>query len=230
MSKDLAQTISNTLTSRPSWQWKPEIVPASSVGDLEATRDGHIMKCVDGRPSDNAHMHGPKTLGGVYAIASLRGIIDLDGLMSATRDVLSAGWVPSVHGDEHAHPGPLGCGYFKLWSQGKLDGLERPQFTASQGAQAVLATGGTYERLIGAHDEKEVVINLVPGRTLAPQPQSQRFVVDAWVAEAFKLDLVKYLTLAAQTVELLSPKPGNPDGKTVVEKVRIVWDDSAPQA
>lgn len=229
LSKQLAETISDILKKR-EWNWKPEVVKASAVDDLKKVRKKHIMKCVDGRPSDNKQMYGPKTLGGVYAIASVRGIVDLDGLMSVTHEVLKAGWVPSVHGDDHAHPGPLGCGYFKLWSQGKLDGLERPRFTSSEGARAVLTEGGTYERLIGAHDEQEVVINLVDRHTLVPDARSQRFVVDAWVAGAFKLDLVKYLTLAAQTVELLSPQPGNTDGKTVVEKVRIIWDDRAANA
>ena len=137
LSEEMAKNIQGVLEERNEaglWCWKPEVVPFTAVeAELVTTVKGHIMKCVDGRPSDNKHMRGPKTLGGVYAIASARGIVDLDGLMSVTHEILAKGWVPSVHGDDHAHPGPLGCGYFKLWSQGKLEDLDRPNFTSSEG-------------------------------------------------------------------------------------------------
>jgi hypothetical protein len=39
--------------------------------------------------------------------------------------------------------------------------------------------------------------------TLEPQ-EAQRFVVDGWITGTFDLDVGQYLTLAAQTVELLN--------------------------
>jgi len=209
------EQIAQALKNR-DWGWSPSIVSEHEVDDLIDVELGDLMKCVDGRPSDNVGMAGPKTLGGVYAIASLRGVTTLDGLKEVVQEVLDAGYTPSIHGDDHADPSPMGCGYFKLWSTGKLTGLDKPGFDANAGAQAVLSVGGAYERLEGSHAEKEVVINLVPGKTLAPS-HPQRFVVDAWVAGEFELDAGKYLTLAAQTVELLTDKPGKR-----VTKVRIV--------
>lgn len=208
------EQIADVLSSR-DWGWAPSIVAQQDVPDLIDVSYGHLMKCVDGRPSDNVGMAGPKTLGGVYAIASLRGVTNKTDLEAIVKEVLDAGYIPSVHGDDHAHPSPMGCGYFKLWKKGLLDGLEVPQFSATEGTRVILANGGAYERLEGAHAEKEVVINLVPGKTLAPSTP-QRFVVDAWIAEEFGLDVGQYLTLAAQTVELLTA------GGPRVTKVRIV--------
>ena len=210
-----AHDIADVLKSR-DWDWKPAVVSASEVADLVDVELGDLMKCVDGRPSDNVGMAGPKTLGGVYAIASLRGVTDLDGLKAIVHEVAEAGYTPSVHGDDHADPSPMGCGYFKLWVTGKLDGLAKPTYTAPEGAAVVLSNGGAYEKLEGSHAEREVVINLVPNTTLEPS-HPQRFVVDAWVAAEFGLDVGRYLTLAAQTVELLTDKPGKR-----VTKVRIV--------
>ncbi len=208
------EQIAQVLSSR-DWGWKPQLVSQQDASDLIDVQYGHLMKCVAGRPPDNVGMAGPKTLGGIYAIASWRGVREKAELAAIVQEVLDAGYVPSIHGDDHAHPSPMGCGYFKLWVQGQLDGLESPNFDAVEGAEVVLASGGAYERLEGAHAEKEVVINLVPGKTLAPATP-QRFVVDAWVAQEFDLDVGQYLTLAAQTVELLT------SGGVRVTKVRIV--------
>lgn len=208
------EDIAKALESR-EWGWKPTIVDEHDVPDLLRVELGHLMKCVDGRPSDNVGMAGPKTLGGIYAIATLRGVTQKSDLEPLVKEVLDAGYTPSVHGDEHASPSPMGCGYFKLWKQGDLDGLEKPEFSAAEGAKTIISAGGAYERLEGAHSEKEVVINLVAGTTLAPS-EPQRFVVDAWIASEFNLDAGKYLTLAAQTVELLTAKGPR------VTKVRII--------
>ncbi|NVB40269.1 hypothetical protein G6O69_20675 [Pseudenhygromyxa sp. WMMC2535] len=208
--------------------WAATIVSRSDVDDILDVDSEGLMKCVDGRPSSHAAMNGPKTLGGVYAIASMRGARDLEGLTQATRDVAAAGHVPSVHGDDHAQPPAMGCGYFKLWKTGKLadlapeggsseglpPGLEPPRYSAEEGSEAVRAAGGEYETLTGAHEEQEVIINLVDSTTFAPNADSQRFVVDAWVAEKFGVDPARYLTAAAKTVELLCE----------VRKARIIVD------
>ena len=193
------EDIQNALRSRG---WDATIVSSNSVDDLVDVTPEGLMKCVDGRMSDHPAMNGPKTLGGIYAIASLRGVRTLSDLGDVVREVQAAGHTPSVHGDDHADPPPMGCGYFKLWVTGQLDGLKPPEFNAAEGRAAVLGAGGVYEELTGAHEESEVVINLVAGKTLEPKVD-QRFVVDGWVTGAFDLDVGQYLTLAAQTVELL---------------------------
>ena len=164
-----------------------------------------ILKCVDGRGSDNKAMRGPKMLGGVYGIANCRGIKTTEELGDICREVKAAGHVPSVHGDES---GILGCGFCKLWvTDGFADaglGIEKPDFSAEQGRDAVKNAGGVIENHYGAHAEKVVYINFVEGKTLEPDHDDQRFIVDAWAAAKFKLDLPKYLVTAAVTVEKLA--------------------------
>lgn len=184
--------------------WEAEVVRRQDVPDLVAVDDRGMLKCVDGRPSDHPDgMRGPKTLGGVYAIASARGVRDLDGLKEIVDEVRREGFVPSVHGDDHAEPAPMGCGYFKLWVSGSLEGLEPPEYTAEEGAEAVKAAGGVYEQLTGNHEESVVMINLVEGTTLEPRGDDQRFVVDAWVCDRFELEPASYLLRGAETVEKL---------------------------
>lgn len=183
--------------------WKAEIVSRKDVDDLVDVAPSGLMKCVDGRLSDRDGMRGPKTLGGVYAIASSRNIRDLDGLKGIVDEVREAGYVPSVHGDDHADPSAMGCGFFKLWVTGQLDGLEKPEYSAPEGQKAVLAAGGVYETLEGGHAETVVMINLVPKTTLEPK-KDQRFVVDAWITGEFHLNVPEYLTRSAETVEKLN--------------------------
>lgn len=183
--------------------WDAEIVYRSSVSKLIPVSSSGLMKCVDGRPSDNSAMDGPKSLGGVYAIATNRDVTDIDGLKAIVSEVKAKGHIPSVHGDEHAHPSPMGCGFFKLWSQGKLDGIPPPKFNSEEGRDAVIAAGGVYEHLKGIHEEKVVYINFVEGMTIAPDGDDQAFVVDAWITGKFGLDVPKYLVAAASTVEQL---------------------------
>jgi hypothetical protein len=183
--------------------WSAEIVEKSQIDDLVDVNLEGLFKCVDGRLSDNDGMQGPKVLGGVYGIAATREVLDLEGLGAIVSEVADAGYVPSVHGDDHAHPAPMGCGFFKLWSLGQLPGLEPPNYDSEQGQSQVLSVGGVYETLEGSHSESKVMINLVPKTTLMPQ-NDQRFVVDAWITGEFELDVPTYLTLAVETVERLN--------------------------
>ena len=164
-----------------------------------------ILKCVDGRGSYNKLKRGPKMLGGVYGIANCRGIKTTEELGDICREVKAAGHVPSVHGDKS---GILGCGFCKLWvTDGFADaglGIEKPDFSAEQGRDAVKNAGGVIENHYGAHAEKVVYINFVEGMTLEPDHNDQRFIVDAWAAVKFKLDIPKYLVTAAVTVEKLA--------------------------
>ena len=183
--------------------WEAEVVPASATPDMVDVQPTGILKCVDGRGSDNNKMAGPKITGGVYAIAHNRGVTTTDGLAAITKEVAAAGHVPSVHGDDGAKM--LGCGFLKLWITGRFDdmGYPRPDFDADQGAAAVKGAGGVIEMHHGSHAEKVVLINLVEGKTLEPIEDDQRFIVDGWAAGKFSLDVPKFLVAAAATVEML---------------------------
>ena len=183
--------------------WTAEIVNKSEVEDLVDVNEEGLFKCVDGRCSDHSGMRGPKVLGGVYGVAATRSVLDLDGLKAIVSEVAKAGYVPSVHGDQHADPAPMGCGFFKLWSQGQLPGLEKPEYDSLQGKDKVTDAGGVYETLEGSHSESKVMLNLVGNTTLEPK-EDQRFVVDAWITDVFDLDIPTYLTLAVETVERLN--------------------------
>ncbi len=202
--------------------WQVHIVQESDVADelVPVQKGKGLLKCVDGRASDQKHegaMSGPKMLGGIYAIASLRGVTQASGLAAIVEEVRDKhGYVPTVHGHLHpetGEPDSMGCGYFKLWKRGQLAGLELPEFSGDEGRDAVLAVDGTYEVLEGNHYEAHVVINLVGGKTLEPKPNDQRFLVDGWAIGEFGLDLLTYLGLAVSTVEQLS---------TTCRSVRII--------
>ena len=188
--------------------WEATIVKAadSPIPLVDVDPNG-ILKCVDGRGSDNKAMAGPKMLGGVYGIANCRGIKTTAELGDICREVKAAGHVPSVH-DDNSGLGFLGCGFCKLWvTDGFADaglGIEKPNFSAQEGADAVKAAGGVIEHHYGTHAEKVVYINFVEGKTLEPDHDDQRFIVDAWMAAKFNLDIPKYLVTAAVTVEILS--------------------------
>lgn len=185
--------------------WSVEIVAPGNVPALVPTEKDHVLKCVDGRPSNRLGMRGPKVLGGVYGIASARGWITLDKLEEVVAEVSRAGYTPSVHGDHLAEHWALGCGYFKLWKQGAFAelGLKEPAYGGGEGKDAVVGAGGVTETLAGAHYEDFTVINYVPGHTIEPMAIAQKFVVDEWVVDLFGLDPGLYLTLAAETVERL---------------------------
>lgn len=186
--------------------WEASIVMSDNVTGLVDVKPEGIMRCVDGRGSNNTttgqQNNGPKMLGGVYGIANNRGITSLDQLKGICQEVKKAGHVPSVHGDAG---GMLGCGFCKLWIQGKFEdlGCTKPDFDADQGGETVKKEGGVVEMMYGSHAEKIVYINFVPDKTFEPQHEDQRFIVDAWAAAKFNLDIPKYLVTAAATVERL---------------------------
>ena len=93
-----------------------ELVEKSHVEDLVEVNSGYLNVWMGGSPTIQVYTV-PKVLGGVYGIAATRKVLDLKGLSGIVGEVADAGYVPSVHGDEHAHPAPMGCGFFKLWSQ-----------------------------------------------------------------------------------------------------------------
>lgn len=183
--------------------WEAEIVKKADMPGMLPVDPKGILKCVDGRGSDNTAFQGPKMAGGIYAIAHNRGTVTTEGLAAITKEVAAAGHVPSVHGDHSSDM--LGCGFFKLWVTGRFDdmGYPRPEFDADQGAAAVKEAGGFIEMHHGGHEEKVVLINLVENMTLDPNEKDQRFIVDGWAAGKFDLDVPKFLVAAAATVEML---------------------------
>merc|ERR1712160_178719 len=183
--------------------WEAEVVKQADVPALIPTTPEGLMKCVDGRPSDHPAMDGPKTLGGVYSIATNRGVTTIEGLKKLWR---------KSNRKEASHPStemtmrtprPWDAVFFKLWSLGKLDGIAPPKFDSEEGKAAVIEAGGVYEQLSGGHQEKIVYINFVPNTTIAPKADDQAFVVDAWIAGVYNLHVVNYLIAAASTVEQL---------------------------
>ena len=183
--------------------WEAEIVNAASMEGMVDIDPKGILKCVDGRGSDNKAFGGPKMPGGIYAIAHNRHTTTIEGLKEITKEVIAKGHVPSVHGDHSSDM--MGCGFFKLWLTGRFDdmGYPRPEFDADQGAAAVKEAGGVIEMHHGSHAEKVVLINLVENKTLEPIEDDQRFIVDGWAAGKFGLDVPNFLVAAAGTVEML---------------------------
>ncbi|KAL7509509.1 hypothetical protein ACHAXN_010965 [Cyclotella atomus] len=196
-------TPADIVSALQSRGWAADIVTDESVGDMVKTKSTGILKCVDGRGSDNSKFGGPKLPGGIYAIAHNRHATKLSDVTSIAKEVASSGFVPSVHGDDSSDM--LGCGFFKLWLTGRFDdmGYPRPEFDADQGAKAVKDAGGVIEMHHGKHTEKVVYINLCPNTTIEPDENDQRFVVDAWIGGKFNLDIPKFLIGAAATVEML---------------------------
>jgi hypothetical protein len=184
--------------------WDAEIVKAADMATMMVDVDpSGILKCVDGRGSNNKKLGGPKMPGGIYAIAHNRHTTSIEGLKEIAKEVIAKGHVPSVHGDHTSDM--LGCGFFRLWLTGQFDdmGYPRPDFDADQGAAAVKDAGGVIEMHHGSHTEKVVLINLVENKTLEPDEDDQRFIVDGWAAGKFSLDVPNFLVAAAATVEML---------------------------
>mmetsp|Transcript_37197 Transcript_37197/g.83789 ORF Transcript_37197/g.83789 Transcript_37197/m.83789 type:complete len:213 (+) Transcript_37197:225-863(+) len=185
--------------------WEATIVKQSECSDLVPVESSGYLKCVDGRGVDHTNTRGPKMLGGVYAIAHNRGLKTTDDLQDICREVSEKGYIPSVHGDGDGNM--LGCGYCKLWLTGKFADLDPvkgapPTYSADDGAAAVKAKGQV-EMCKGSHAEKFVYINFVEDQTIEPNHDDQKFVVDAWAAMKFDLDVPSYLVTAAATVERL---------------------------
>ena len=157
-------------------------------------------------------------LGGVYGVAATRSVLDLDGLTAIVHEVADAGYVPSVHGDEHADPAPMGW-FLQVVVQRSTSSLEKPDYDSLDGKDNVTDAGGVYETLEGSHSESKVMINLVAKTTMEPK-EDQRFVVDAWITGEFDLDVPTYLTLAVETVERLNGPKGSADYRGLISPFR----------
>ncbi|MFH0942602.1 MAG: cadmium-containing carbonic anhydrase [Candidatus Beckwithbacteria bacterium] len=150
----------------------------SSRDKLVAVEVDGLGLCVDGRTAGKK-LRGPKIQGGVLGVMALGiGRGDESAVREAIKIIKTAGFRPSVHGDEHHHE--EGCGFGRLWSEGKLDNLPRLEISLARVREIVLEEGGEYVVLLGDHREKKVVVNFVENMTLEPDGSS--FILDAWVA------------------------------------------------
>ena len=69
--------------------WEAEIVNAASMEGMVDVDPKGILKCVDGRGSDNKAFGGPKMPGGIYAIAHNRHTTTIEGLKAITKEVIA---------------------------------------------------------------------------------------------------------------------------------------------
>lgn len=183
---------------------------------LVPVEPGGLGPCGDGRKAkDGRKLRGPKILGGELGKAALglgKGEVDTveeSDIRLVCRRTIAAGFTPSVHGDkEH---GEEGCGFGRLWKQGKLSGLPKLNVSLARVKEIVLEEGGEYVELIGSHEEQFVAVNYVENMTL--EPDGSYFIVDAWAAELFGIDRERMLANAAEVVKKL---PG-PDRIEVIK-------------
>lgn len=187
--------------------WSVKEVKAEEVDLVEVNQEG-ALHCVDGRKGDKNDevMSGSKIQGGVLGVLALgmgKGEGDKiteEDVRKGVNKVREAGFVPSVHGDDHNDE--LGCGFGKLWSQGELTGLPELRVSLDQVKEIVLEMGGEYVELKGDHQEKVVRVNMVEGKTLVPDETG--FILDAWVAEKLQIDQQRLMENAVETVEKLN--------------------------
>lgn len=173
----------------------------------EGSRDGLVPvevnglgPCVDGRKA-NKKLRGPKIQGGVLGVMALGvGRGDETAVREAVKIIKEAGFKPAVHGDEHHHE--EGCGFGRLWSEGKLNNFPKLEVSLERVKEIVLEEGGEYVELIGGHEEKQVKVNMVEGMTLEPDGNS--FILDAWVAQKLGINKDKLLENAVEVVEKLN--------------------------
>eukprot|EP00586_Coscinodiscus_wailesii_P013263 CAMPEP_0172505546 /NCGR_PEP_ID=MMETSP1066-20121228/187242_1 /TAXON_ID=671091 /ORGANISM="Coscinodiscus wailesii, Strain CCMP2513" /LENGTH=206 /DNA_ID=CAMNT_0013282189 /DNA_START=123 /DNA_END=740 /DNA_ORIENTATION=+ len=178
---------------------------ASSITETQFTSPALIrtspqglLKSSDVRRGRSHNDDGPKIPGGVYAIATNRGVTTTDGLKAIVREVANAGHVPSVPA--------RGGSFFKLWSEAKMPagGMAKkpPEFNAAEGEAAVLAAGGVVVEERRWEEETVVYFNLVPDTTISPEKGGDGvLVVDVWIANKFKMNEATYLETAARFVE-----------------------------
>jgi len=156
------------------------------------------IHCVDGRLGDGSDgaMRGPKIQGGVLGVAALRGDCSREGIEAAITVVKEAGYVPSMHEDDHH--GPTGCGFAHLLSEGKLSTMPRMGLSIAEVHGMVKQSGGEIVTLTGAHEEQVVRVNMRENTTMVPDGTG--FCLDVWAAGVLGLDQNKVMENAVETV------------------------------
>lgn len=177
-------------------------VKKDEVELIEVSQKGAVH-CVDGRLGDQSEevMSGPKLQGGVLGVMALglnRG--DESAVKAAIKMIRAAGFMPSVHGDDHH--GEAGCGFGRLWREGKLNNLPELQVSLERVKEIVLSEGGIYVQLVGTHKERAVKVNMVENMTLIPDGSS--FILDAWIAKKLGVTEERLLENAIEVVKKLN--------------------------
>jgi len=203
------QLPSSAFTEAQIAQWKTY---AESRGWRVERRDSGLLvpvsglkiaNCVDGRPDEDGLLTsnpGPKIQGGAYGVAAV--VLrdgSAEGLRTTVSRIQSIGFTAGVHSGHH---GILDCGFFRLWSEGKLPGLPELQVAPEEAARIVQEAGALLLPLVGDHVEKVVRINTIPGHTM--NPDGTAFNLDLWLAELFDTDPTSILENAMNTVEGLN--------------------------
>ncbi|WP_423226810.1 cadmium-containing carbonic anhydrase [Candidatus Amarolinea aalborgensis] len=193
-------------------QW---VIRAGDNDELKDVKPGGAVHCVDGRQYTDASqpniMLGPKIQGGVLGVVALAGDItsgNVEGIKKAVKKIQAAGYIASVHGDEHsAHAGHAanGCGFAAKWYASALTSplLKKMELSPDE-ARAIVTNkdvGGTYIELKGDHVEKRVRLNFVAGKTF--EPDGTAFNLDVWFAAKMGIDAETLMRNAAQTVFIL---------------------------
>ena len=194
--------------------WKVSAGDRSALKDVQATVGGTpvaAVHCVDGRkyadPTYPMLMRGPKVQGGVLGIAALAGDIksgSKEGIQNAVKKIQAAGYIASVHGDEHnehlGHPAADGCGFANKWYAGALTTLKltKLELSPDDAKAEVEKSGGKFIKLPGEHEEEIVRLNFVEGKTF--EPDGTAFNLDVWFAAKMGIDPETLMRNAADTV------------------------------
>jgi hypothetical protein len=161
--------------------------------------------CVDGRidSSKQDEFGGPKIQGGALGVAAMlarmenASSITAQHVEEACNRIKKAGYNSGVHdvSDRDLH-----CGRMVVSEQvGDLPwGI-----TFDDSAKIITDHSGAHTHLDGQHGESIVNVNFVEGTTRIPDPDNQKFQLDAWFAQQIGLDLDLVLGDAVKTVELL---------------------------
>jgi hypothetical protein len=190
-----------------------------NMSGLRAVSSSGAAHCVDGRDCRSEQrplMFGPKLQGGVLGVAAVAAFqagnprVDRSWIQRASQAIRNANFIPSIHGDDEHHPEPdpsvlYGCGFARLWKQGKFENPKLPvlDMTLSEAEAVVRALGGQVITLVGHHHENCVRLNFVAEKTYLPDASAKNFNLDVWFARNLGIDQTTLMLNAAETVYLL---------------------------
>lgn len=170
-------------------------VEKASRANVIPVKPHSVLNCSDGRNPDL----GPKLFGGLWGVMALATGGDRSGYRQAVAWIANAGFEAGIHGDDTY--GEFACGFFNLWRSNRLTGVYPCQLDDEDRFAVVSRVHEM--KAHGQHEEKILVVNLVPNMT--PIPARSQFSVDAWLAPFLGIDFNRLAKVSAQTVEQLTP-------------------------